>query len=142
MVLPERAARRTHWSQELTICGGNYGTQPESTSEPRTRRHRPRAATRNHRKRGRRSHPVRRRGHQNGDSLVGEIAKRQAVTNIKKYRRIGQRHMGTDWSTEIGGKKMTAPSFGRILKPGHDAEEYLQEKVTDAVITVPILQRC
>ncbi|MGC2939443.1 MULTISPECIES: molecular chaperone DnaK [unclassified Brevibacterium] len=75
----------------------------------------------------------------NGDSLVGEIAKRQAVTNIKNTVASVKRHMGTDWSTEIGGKKMTAPEVSaRILqKLKHDAEEYLQEEVTDAVITVP-----
>ena len=75
----------------------------------------------------------------NGDSLVGEIAKRQAVTNIKNTVASVKRHMGTDWSTEIGGKKMTAPEVSaRILqKLKHDAEEYLQEKVTDAVVTVP-----
>ncbi|AMT95006.1 molecular chaperone DnaK [Brevibacterium linens] len=75
----------------------------------------------------------------NGDSLVGEIAKRQAVTNIKNTVASVKRHMGTDWSTELGGKKMTAPEVSaRILqKLKHDAEEYLQEKVTDAVITVP-----
>ncbi|MCI4013037.1 molecular chaperone DnaK [Brevibacterium sp. ZH18] len=75
----------------------------------------------------------------NGDSLVGEIAKRQAVTNIKNTVASVKRHMGTDWSTEIGGKKMSAPEISaRILqKLKHDAEEYLQEKVTDAVITVP-----
>ncbi|PCC51573.1 MULTISPECIES: molecular chaperone DnaK [Brevibacterium] len=75
----------------------------------------------------------------NGDSLVGEIAKRQAVTNIKNTVASVKRHMGTDWSTEIGGKKMSAPEVSaRILqKLKHDAEEYLQEDVTDAVITVP-----
>lgn len=75
----------------------------------------------------------------NGDWLVGEIAKRQAVTNVKNTVASVKRHMGTDWSTELGGKKMTAPEISaRILqKLKHDAEEYLQEKVTDAVITVP-----
>ena len=75
----------------------------------------------------------------NGDSLVGEIAKRQAVTNVKNTVASVKRHMGTDWDTEIGGKKLTAPEVSaRILqKLKHDAEEYLQEKVTDAVITVP-----
>ncbi|SDS62513.1 molecular chaperone DnaK [Brevibacterium sandarakinum] len=75
----------------------------------------------------------------NGDSLVGEIAKRQAVTNIKNTVASVKRHMGTDWSTEIGGKKLSAPEVSaRILqKLKHDAEEYLQEDVTDAVITVP-----
>ncbi|RBP62519.1 molecular chaperone DnaK [Brevibacterium sanguinis] len=75
----------------------------------------------------------------NGDSLVGEIAKRQAVTNVKNTVASVKRHMGTDWTTEIGGKTLSAPEISaRILqKLKHDAEEYLQEKVTDAVITVP-----
>ncbi len=75
----------------------------------------------------------------NGDSLVGEIAKRQAVTNVKNTIASVKRHMGTDWTTELGGKTLTAPEVSaRILqKLKHDAEEYLQEKVTDAVITVP-----
>ncbi|WP_298415765.1 molecular chaperone DnaK [Brevibacterium sp.] len=75
----------------------------------------------------------------NGDSLVGEIAKRQAVTNTKNTVSSVKRHMGTDWTTELGDKKLTAPEVSaRILqKLKHDAEEYLQEEVTDAVITVP-----
>ncbi|WP_209324004.1 molecular chaperone DnaK [Brevibacterium renqingii] len=75
----------------------------------------------------------------NGDSLVGEIAKRQAVTNIKNTVSSVKRHMGTDWTTELGGKTLSAPEVSaRILqKLKHDAEEYLQEDVTDAVITVP-----
>ena len=75
----------------------------------------------------------------NGDSLVGEIAKRQAVTNTKNTVSSVKRHMGTDWSTELGGKTLSAPEVSaRILqKLKHDAEEYLQEDVTDAVITVP-----
>ncbi|GAA4284475.1 molecular chaperone DnaK [Brevibacterium daeguense] len=75
----------------------------------------------------------------NGDWLVGEIAKRQAVTNTKNTVASVKRHMGTDWSTEVGGKTMSAPEISaRILqKLKHDAEEYLQEDVTDAVITVP-----
>jgi molecular chaperone DnaK len=75
----------------------------------------------------------------NGDSLVGEIAKRQAVTNTKNTVSSVKRHMGTDWSTELGGKTLSAPEVSaRILqKLKHDAEEYLQEEVTDAVITVP-----
>ncbi|MCQ9369124.1 molecular chaperone DnaK [Brevibacterium sp. 50QC2O2] len=75
----------------------------------------------------------------NGDSLVGEIAKRQAVTNVKNTVASVKRHMGTDWTTELGGKSMTAPEVSaRILqKLKHDAEEYLQDTVTDAVITVP-----
>ena len=75
----------------------------------------------------------------NGDSLVGEIAKRQAVMNVKNTVASVKRHMGTDWTTELDGKKLTAPEVSaRILqKLKHDAEEYLQEEVTDAVITVP-----
>ncbi|WP_029088248.1 molecular chaperone DnaK [Brevibacterium album] len=75
----------------------------------------------------------------NGDSLVGDIAKRQAVTNVKNTVASVKRHMGTDWKTELGGKTMSAPEISaRILqKLKHDAEEYLNEEVTDAVITVP-----
>ncbi|GAA1999726.1 molecular chaperone DnaK [Brevibacterium samyangense] len=75
----------------------------------------------------------------NGDSLVGEIAKRQAVTNPKNTIASVKRHMGTDWKTELGGKTLTAPEISaRILqKLKKDAEDYLQEDVTDAVITVP-----
>lgn len=75
----------------------------------------------------------------NGDSLVGEIAKRQAVLNVKNTVASVKRHMGSDWTTELGGKTLTAPEVSaRILqKLKHDAEEYLQEEVTDAVITVP-----
>ena len=75
----------------------------------------------------------------NGDSLIGDIAKRQAVTNVKNTVASVKRHMGTDWTTELGGKTMTAPEVSaRILqKLKHDAEDYLHEDVTDAVITVP-----
>ena len=74
-----------------------------------------------------------------GDSLIGDIAKRQAVTNVKNTVASVKRHMGTDWSTELGGKTMSAPEVSaRILqKLKHDAEDYLNEEVTDAVITVP-----
>ena len=74
-----------------------------------------------------------------GDSLVGEIAKRQAVLNVKNTVASVKRHMGSDWTTELDGKTLTAPEVSaRILqKLKHDAEEYLQEEVTDAVITVP-----
>ena len=74
-----------------------------------------------------------------GDSLIGDIAKRQAVMNVKNTVSSVKRHMGTDWTTELGGKTMTAPEISaRILqKLKHDAEDYLNEKVTDAVITVP-----
>ncbi|PKY70772.1 molecular chaperone DnaK [Brevibacterium ravenspurgense] len=75
----------------------------------------------------------------NGDSLVGEIAKRQAVTNVENTVSSVKRHMGTDWTTKLGDKDLSAPEISaRILqKLKHDAEEYLQDTVTDAVITVP-----
>lgn len=74
-----------------------------------------------------------------GEVLVGEIAKRQAVTNVDRTIASVKRHMGTDWSTEIDDKKYNAQEISaRILgKLKRDAEEYLGEKVTDAVITVP-----
>src|SRR6476469_6887177 len=76
----------------------------------------------------------------NGEVLVGEIAKRQAVTNVDRTIRSVKRHMGTDWkSSEIDGKHYTAQEISaRILqKLKRDAESYLGETVTDAVITVP-----
>ncbi len=75
----------------------------------------------------------------NGEVLVGEIAKRQAVTNVDRTIRSVKRHMGTDWSQEIDGKKYTAQEISaRILqKLKRDSEAYLGEAVTDAVITVP-----
>jgi len=74
-----------------------------------------------------------------GEVLVGEIAKRQAVTNVDRTISSVKRHMGTDWSQEIDDKKYTAQEISaRILgKLKRDAEEYLGEKVTEAVITVP-----
>ena len=74
-----------------------------------------------------------------GDVLVGEIAKRQAVTNVERTVRSVKRHMGTDWNIDIDGKKYTAQEISaRVLqKLKRDAEEYLGDKVTDAVITVP-----
>src|ERR671933_279776 len=74
-----------------------------------------------------------------GEPLVGEVAKRQAVTNVDRTIRSVKRHMGTDWAIEIDGKKYTPQEISaRILgKLKRDAEEYLGEKVTDAVITVP-----
>ncbi|WP_043535816.1 molecular chaperone DnaK [Actinomyces polynesiensis] len=74
-----------------------------------------------------------------GEVLVGEIAKRQAVTNVSRTISSVKRHMGTDWTVEIDGKKYTPQEISaRILaKLKHDAEEYLGEPVTDAVITVP-----
>lgn len=76
----------------------------------------------------------------NGEVLVGEIAKRQAVTNVDRTIRSVKRHIGTDWkSPEIDGKRYTAQEISaRILqKLKRDAESYLGESVTDAVITVP-----
>jgi molecular chaperone DnaK len=75
-----------------------------------------------------------------GEVLVGEIAKRQAVTNVDRTIRSVKRHMGKDWkSPEIDGKQYTAQEISaRILqKLKRDAEAYLGEDVTDAVITVP-----
>ena len=74
-----------------------------------------------------------------GEVLVGEIAKRQAVTNVDRTISSVKRHMGTDWSVEIDGKKYTAQEISaRILaKLKTDAEAYLGEPVTNAVITVP-----
>ena len=76
----------------------------------------------------------------NGEVLVGEIAKRQAVTNVDRTIRSVKRHMGTDWkSPEIDGKKYTAQEISArtLMKLKRDAEAYLGEPVTDAVITVP-----
>jgi len=75
----------------------------------------------------------------NGEVLVGEVAKRQAVTNVDRTIRSVKRHMGTDWSTEIDGKKYTPQEISArtLMKLKRDAESYLGEDVTDAVITVP-----
>ena len=74
-----------------------------------------------------------------GEVLVGETAKRQAVTNVDRTISSVKRHMGTDWKVEIDGKKYTAQEISaRILaKLKRDAEQYLGEDVTDAVVTVP-----
>ena len=74
-----------------------------------------------------------------GEILVGEIAKRQAVTNVDRTISSVKRHMGTDWSVEIDDKKYTAQEISaRILaKLKADAEAYLGAPVTTAVLTVP-----
>src|SRR6478735_4996875 len=75
----------------------------------------------------------------NSEVLVGEVAKRQAVTNVDRTIRSVKRHMGTDWSIEIDDKKYTAQEISAriLMKLKRDAEAYLGETVTDAVITVP-----
>src|SRR4051794_11406751 len=75
----------------------------------------------------------------NGEVLVGEVAKRQAVTNPDRTIRSVKRHMGTDWSIDIDGKQFTPQQISAFVlqKLKRDAEAYLGEPVTDAVITVP-----
>lgn len=74
-----------------------------------------------------------------GEVLVGETAKRQAVTNVDRTIASVKRHMGTDWTTDIDGKKYTPQEISAriLMKLKRDAETYLGDKVTDAVITVP-----
>ena len=74
-----------------------------------------------------------------GEVLVGETAKRQAVTNVDRTIASVKRHMGTDWKFDVDGKKYTPQELSaRILaKLKRDAEQYLGDTVTDAVITVP-----
>ena len=75
----------------------------------------------------------------NGEVLVGEVAKRQAVTNVDRTIRSVKRHMGTDWNQSLDGKDFTAQQISAFIlqKLKRDAESYLGEPVTDAVITVP-----
>jgi molecular chaperone DnaK len=75
----------------------------------------------------------------NGEVLVGEVAKRQAVTNVDRTIRSVKRHMGTDWAVDVDGKKYTAQEISArvLMKLKRDAESYLGETITDAVITVP-----
>ncbi len=74
-----------------------------------------------------------------GEVLVGEVAKRQAITNPDRTIRSVKRHMGTNWKVDIDGKKFTAQEISaRILqKLKRDAESYLGDTVTQAIITVP-----
>jgi molecular chaperone DnaK len=74
-----------------------------------------------------------------GEVLVGEVAKRQAITNPGRTIRSVKRHMGTDWSIEIDGKDYTAQEISAriLMKLKRDAEAYLGAPVTQAVITVP-----
>ena len=74
-----------------------------------------------------------------GERLVGETAKRQAVTNADKTISSIKRHMGTDYTVEIEGKKYSPQVISSMIlqKLKQDAEDYLGEKVTEAVITVP-----
>src|SRR5829696_1998872 len=75
----------------------------------------------------------------NGEVLVGEVAKRQAVTNVDRTIRSVKRHMGTDWKERSDDKSFTAQQISAFVlqKLKRDAESYLGETVTDAVITVP-----
>jgi molecular chaperone DnaK len=74
-----------------------------------------------------------------GEVLVGEVAKRQAVTNADRTIRSVKRHMGTNWTVDIDGKKYTAQEISArtLMKLKRDAEAYLGDTVTQAVITVP-----
>jgi len=75
----------------------------------------------------------------NGEVLVGQPAKNQAVTNVDRTVRSVKRHMGTGWQTEIDGKSYSAQEISArvLMKLKRDAESYLGEPITDAVITVP-----
>ncbi|MFT8575757.1 MAG: molecular chaperone DnaK [Bifidobacterium aquikefiri] len=74
-----------------------------------------------------------------GEILVGEVAKRQAVTNVDRTISSVKRHMGTDWTVDIDGKKWTPQEISAqiLIKLKRDAEAYLGGSVTDAVITCP-----
>ncbi|MDO5082608.1 molecular chaperone DnaK [Arachnia propionica] len=74
-----------------------------------------------------------------GEVLVGEVAKRQAVTNVDRTIRSVKRHMGTDWKIDVDGKEYRPQQISAFIlqKLKRDAEAYLGEQVTNAVITVP-----
>jgi molecular chaperone DnaK len=75
----------------------------------------------------------------NGEVLVGEVAKRQSVTNVDRTIRSVKRHMGTSWTMDVDGKKYTPQEISAriLMKLKRDAEAYLGDTVSDAVITVP-----
>ena len=75
----------------------------------------------------------------NGEILVGQSAKNQAVTNVDRTIRSVKRHIGTDWKINIDDKDYTSQEISArtLMKLKRDAEAYLGEDVTDAVITVP-----
>ena len=75
----------------------------------------------------------------NGEVLVGEVAKRQSVTNVERTIRSVKRHMGTNWTMDIDSKKYTPQEISAriLMKLKRDAESFLGDTVTDAVITVP-----
>jgi len=75
----------------------------------------------------------------NGEVLVGEVAKRQSVTNVDRTIRSVKRHMGESWTTDIDGKKYTPQEISAriLMKLKRDAESYLGDTISDAVITVP-----
>jgi molecular chaperone DnaK len=75
----------------------------------------------------------------NGEVLVGEVAKRQAITNPERTIRSVKRHMGTNWTIDIDGKAYTAQEISArtLMKLKRDAEAYLGDTVSQAVITVP-----
>ena len=74
-----------------------------------------------------------------GEVLVGEVAKRQAITNPERTIRSVKRHVGTNWSIDIDGKAYNSQEISArtLMKLKRDAEEYLGDTVTQAVITVP-----